>query len=212
NQLVDSLTEESLGDFLDRQVQIATADNSETLALAHAYFRAREADWPEIIRDIKREFAPSRIINANDSDRSNMLEKGQYEALNSLESLSNLYRVVFAVAKLTEGWDVLNLFDIVRLSDHPTVSGTKAKTISEAQLIGRGARYFPFLLNGQRSYTRRFRDDSEDSMILETLHYHTINEPQYLKNLVAALDEMNLPTGVDKRNPLIDVKIKKDFR
>ena len=94
NQLVDSLTEESLGDFLDRQVQIATADNSETLALAHAYFRAREADWPEIIRDIKREFAPSRIINANDSDRSNMLEKGQYEALNSLESLSNLYRVV----------------------------------------------------------------------------------------------------------------------
>ena len=212
NQLVDSLTEESLGDFLDRQVQIATADNSETLALAHAYFRAREADWPEIIRDIKREFAPSRIINANDSDRSNMLEKGQYEALNSLESLSNLYRVVFAVAKLTEGWDVLNLFDIVRLSDHPTVSGTKAKTISEAQLIGRGARYFPFLLNGQRSYTRRFSDDSEDSMILETLHYHTINEPQYLKNLVAALDEMNLPTGVDKRNPLIDVKIKKDFR
>lgn len=73
-----------------------------------------------------------------------MLEKGQYEALNSLESLSNLYRVVFAVAKLTEGWDVLNLFDIVRLSDHPTVSGTKAKTISEAQLIGRGARYFLF--------------------------------------------------------------------
>lgn len=45
-------------------------------------------------------------------------------------------------------------------------------------------------------------------MILETIHYHTINEPQYLKNLVSALDEMNLPTGEDKKNPLIDVKVK----
>lgn len=47
------------------------------------------------------------------------LEKGHYEALNSLESPMNLYRVIFAVARLTEGWDVLNLFDIVRLSDEP---------------------------------------------------------------------------------------------
>ena len=55
------------------------------------------------------------------------------------------------------------------------------------------------LLDGERSYTRRFNDDSKDSLILETIHYHTINEPQYLKNLVSALDEMNLPTGEDKR-------------
>lgn len=47
----------------------------------------------------------------------------------------NLYRVIFAVARLTEGWDVLNLFDIVRLSDDPKVKGTKATTMSEAQLI-----------------------------------------------------------------------------
>ena len=55
-------------------------------------------------------------------------------------------------------------------------------------------------------HTRRFNDDSKDSLILETIHYHTINEPQYLKNLVSALDEMNLPTGEDKKNPLIDGK------
>src|SRR5690625_7952 len=84
--------------------------------------------------------------------------------------------------------------------------------MSEAQLIGRGARYYPFLLDGERSFRRRFDDDSKDSLIMETIHYHTINEPQYLKNLVNALDEMNLPTGEDKKNPLIDVKVKPTFK
>src|SRR5699024_10217963 len=37
-------------------------------------------------------------------------------------------------------------------------------------------------------------------------------KPQYLKNLVAALNEMNLPTGEDKKNPLLDVKIKPSFK
>lgn len=212
NELIENLTVESLKAFLNRQAQIASEDNSETLALAHDYFRENEEILSEIVRDIKRELAPSRIINANDTSQSGILEKGHYEALNSLESPTNLYRVIFAVAKLTEGWDVLNLFDIVRLSDDPKAKGTKATTMSEAQLIGRGARYYPFLLNGERSYKRRFDNDSKDGLILETIHYHTINEPQYLKNLVAALDEMNLPTGEDKKNPLIDVKLKPTFK
>lgn len=38
------------------------------------------------------------------------------------------------------------------------------------------------------------------------------NEPQYLKNLVNSLDEMNLPTGEDKKNPLLDVKVKNSFK
>lgn len=211
NNLVDTLTVESLRTFLDRQVQIATEDDSETLALAHDYYRQHD-DLVAVVRDIKREMNPNRIINANDTSQSGILEKGHYEALNSLESPSNLYRVIFAVARLTEGWDVLNLFDIVRLSDDPKVRGTKATTMSEAQLIGRGARYYPFLLNEERSFTRRFDDDGKDSLIMETIHYHTINEPQYLKNLVNALDEMNLPTGEDKRNPLIDVKVKPSFK
>lgn len=84
--------------------------------------------------------------------------------------------------------------------------------MSEAQLIGRGARYYPFLLDGKRLFTRRFVDDEKDSLIMETIHYHTINEPQYLKNLVSALDEMNLPTGEDKKNPLIDIKVKPSFK
>lgn len=212
NDLIDTLSATSLREFLNRQEQIVTEEDSETLALAHRYYRENNENLTEIVHDIKREFASNRIINANDTSQSGILEKGHYEALNSLESPTNLYRVIFAVAKLTEGWDVLNLYDIVRLSDDPKLSGTKATTMSEAQLIGRGARYNPFLLNGERSYQRRFEDDSVDSLILETIHYHTINEPQYLKNLVNSLNEMNIPTGEDKKNPLLDVKVKSKFK
>lgn len=212
NEMIQHLTVESLRQFLNRQAQMASDEDSETLTLAHDYYRQNDIRLAEIVQELKREFAPTRIINANDSDRAGLLEKGQYEALNSLESPTNLYRVIFAVAKLTEGWDVLNLYDIVRLSDDPKVKGTRATTMSEAQLIGRGARYYPFLLDGKKSYQRRFEDDSNDSLILETIHYHTINEPQYLSNLVEALNDMNLPTGTDTKNPLLDVKVKPSFK
>ncbi|WP_251127811.1 DEAD/DEAH box helicase family protein [Exiguobacterium sp. s154] len=212
NDLIDELSVASLKEFINRQEQIITEEDSETLALAYLYYRENNENLAEIVHDIKREFASNRIINANDTSQSGILEKGYYEALNSLESPTNLYRVIFAVAKLTEGWDVLNLYDIVRLSDDPKVSGTKATTMSEAQLIGRGARYNPFLLKGERSFQRRFENGSVDSLILETIHYHTINEPQYLKNLVDSLDEMNLPTGKDTKNPLLDVKVKSAFK
>lgn len=214
NELIDSLTSQSIRDFLLRQKQVGNERESETLSIAHDYYRKNDSELDQIVREIKREFAPGRIINANDSDRgSGMLEKGQYEALNSLESPANLYRVIFAVAKLTEGWDVLNLYDIVRISNYKDTKGDKKTTMAEAQLIGRGARYNPFALNGKKQYTRRFdeREDVTPSLILETLHYHTINEPQYLKNLVEALNEMNLPTGTDEKNPLIDIKVKKKF-
>lgn len=212
NQLIEDLTVDSLLQFLERQTQVATKEDSETLVMAHDYYRENKDKLSEIIRGIKREFAPNRIINANDTSQSGILERGHYQVLNTLEEPTNLYRVVFAVARLTEGWDVLNLFDIVRLSDDPRTSGTRATTMSEAQLIGRGARYYPFLLDGKPSYTRRFIDNDKDSLIMETIHYHTINEPQYIKNLVKSLDEMNLPTGLDKKNPLIDVKVKPSFK
>ncbi|MCP1144860.1 DEAD/DEAH box helicase family protein [Lysinibacillus endophyticus] len=212
NNLVEFLTADSIREFLNRQKHVDTEQDSITLALAHEYYRNNDNQLNQIVHEIKREFSPSRIINANDSDRgAGMLEKGQYDALNSLESPTNLYRVVFAVAKLTEGWDVLNLYDIVRISDSKGTKGDKKTTMAEAQLIGRGARYNPFSIEGKKSFTRRFDDDSNESLILETIHYHTINEPQYLKNLVASLNEMNIPTGTDTKNPLLEIKLKKSF-
>ncbi len=57
--------------------------------------------------------------------------------LNSLEDADNPYRAIFEVKKLDEGWDVLNLFDIVRLYETRQSGGKKisVSTISEAQLI-----------------------------------------------------------------------------
>ena len=212
-ELINQLSAGKVEDFIRFRSRISDEEQSETLSRAYQYYLVNAEELPQMVREMKRQFSPSRIINANDSDRgAGMLEKGQYEALNSLESPSNLYRVVFAVAKLTEGWDVLNLYDIVRISDTENAKGNKTSTMAEAQLIGRGARYNPFELEGKISYQRRFEDDSRDSLLLETLHYHTVNEPQYLKNLVAALNEMNLPTGEDKKNPLLDVKIKPSFK
>ncbi|MDK7326463.1 restriction endonuclease subunit R, partial [Lactobacillus mulieris] len=79
----------------------------------------------------------------------------------------------FAVAKLTEGWDVLNLFDIVRISEEKE-SKTIKQTNAEAQLIGRGARYYPFVYKGEKSYTRRFdtgADSTFENQLLESLYY-----------------------------------------
>ena len=46
-----------------------------------------------------------------------LLKLNKQILLNTLEDLNNPIRAVFAVQKLNEGWDVLNLFDIVRLYD-----------------------------------------------------------------------------------------------
>lgn len=212
NEMIDELTNDSLLEFLKVQSKLIDENTSETFSRMYQFYLNKFDELNQITENIKREFSRYRVINANDNSRSGILEKGQYEALNTLESPSNLYRVVFAVAKLTEGWDVLNLYDIVRLSDSPNTKNTKAETTSEAQLIGRGARYYPFIMNGKKSYQRRFKDGTLDNILLETVHYHTINDPEYIKRLLKELENMDLPTGEDIANPLVDIKLKNKFK
>lgn len=209
NELIATLNVSDLVTFIKRQ-QLLDSNESSALELAYNFYLQNEADLAKIVREIKQDFDPRNVLNANDTS-GNMLEKGQYEALNTLESPNNLYRVVFAVAKLTEGWDVLNLYDIVRIEKE---AGTnKNATMVEAQLIGRGARYYPFEIDGEKSYQRRYDNDSSTmQLFLETLHYHTMNEPQYLKQLVGSLKQMDLPTGQDKKNPPIEIKVKPSFK
>lgn len=216
NDMIEHLTVETLTDFLNRQVASMSDEHSQTLQLAYQFYLEHD-NLSAVVREIKRGFSPTRVLNANDSDnrKKGLLEAGQYQALNSLESPSNLYRVIFAVAKLTEGWDVLNLYDIVRINGLGKVADKKNmdSTNSEAQLIGRGARYNPFKMNQSISFRRRFDQDNEvASLLLETLHYHTLNEPQYIKNLKASLDKMNLATGTDEKNPLLDIMVKQSFK
>jgi type III restriction enzyme len=85
----------------------------------------------------------------------------------TLEDENNPIRAVFAVQKLNEGWDVLNLFDIVRLyEDRDGKDGKPGKTtLSEAQLIGRGARYYPFALEeGEDKFVRKYDDDISNDL------------------------------------------------
>ena len=93
--------------------------------------------------------------------------------------------------KLNEGWDVLNLFDIVRCySTRDARAGKPGKTtIAEAQLIGRGARYFPFATPDQPDrHQRKFdRNLSAELRVLEELLYNSVNDSRYIDELRTAL-------------------------
>lgn len=159
---------------------------------AYDYFVGNGISFEQLAQEIKEDFSAIHCISANeDKDvKNNQL------LLNSLEDIDNPYRVVFAVDKLNEGWDVLNLFDIVRL--YETRDGKNGKpgmgTISEAQLIGRGARYCPFKIDDdQPKYQRKYDDDVDNQLrICETLYYHCWNEPRYISELHTALREIGL--------------------
>lgn len=159
---------------------------------AYDYFVRNGITFDQLAQEIKEDFSEAHCISANDDKE---LEKNQL-LLNTLEDKNNPYRAVFAVDKLNEGWDVLNLFDIVRL--YETRDGKNGKpgagTISEAQLIGRGARYCPFKIDAEQpKYQRKYDNDTEHSLrICETLYYHCWNEPRYISELHTALREVGL--------------------
>lgn len=159
---------------------------------AIAYFAAKEITHNEIVKRIQANFRYENCLSANNDSEA---EQNQL-LLNTLEDENNPIRAVFAVQKLNEGWDVLNLFDIVRLyEDRDGKDGKPGKTtLSEAQLIGRGARYYPFALNKeQEKYTRKYDDEiSNDLKVLEELYYHTKEDSRYISELKRAL----IDTGI----------------
>lgn len=178
---------------------------------AYDYFVKNGISFDQLAQEIKEEFSATHCISANDDKE---LEKNQL-LLNTLEDKSNPYRAVFAVDKLNEGWDVLNLFDIVRL--YETRDGKNGKpgagTISEAQLIGRGARYCPFRVDSEQpKYQRKYDNDTEHPLrICETLYYHCWNEPRYISELHTALREVGLDLeGVVTRKYILKDSFKND--
>jgi len=139
------------GDAL--QALRVTSEGDQTLSGGFAFImdeRALEA--ADFARELQGDFAPEKVVNVNNPKD---LEKRQIQ-LNALEDRNNEIRVIFAVDKLNEGWDVLNLFDIVRLYDTRDGKANKVgkTTMAEAQLIGRGARYFPFVAPDQPDAVR----------------------------------------------------------
>lgn len=133
---------------------------------------------------IKNAFKEIYQINANDEKQI----KDYQIKLNTLEYKDNTIRAIFAVDKLNEGWDVLNLFDIVRLGSAAIKNSSKTTT-KEAQLIGRGARYYPFG-KGDERYKRKYDDKQFSELtMLERLSYHALNDVEYISSIKKELKE-----------------------
>lgn len=204
-QLVDHLTDTEIDEV--RNVQ-----DIKIMQKAFAFFDSYGLTSVEIVKRIQSHFKPENCLSANDDKEA---EQNQIR-LNTLEDENNPIRAVFAVQKLNEGWDVLNLFDIVRMYEERNEE-SKGKigktTIAEAQLIGRGARYYPFIVEDyQNKYLRKFDSDLDNDLrVLEELYYHTKEDSRYISELKKALIE----TGIYDNDSDIEekhLKLKDNFK
>lgn len=195
-----------------QQIEAIKQESTVEIVLkAFQFFEENHISFSSIAHRIQSHFKESNCISANDDKET---ERNQL-ILNSLEDETNPIRAIFAVQKLNEGWDVLNLFDIVRLYEGQNTGGSNAgkkgnATLSEAQLIGRGARYFPFNLNdNEDKYIRKYKNT--DFEVLEQLYYHTKEESRYVSELKAALVESGI---YEDDNDLItkELKLKESFK
>ncbi|MGK4018284.1 DEAD/DEAH box helicase family protein [Weissella paramesenteroides] len=203
--IIDQLTAEDLAQFINKQLQTT---QSSTLRQAYTYYQT--VDMGSLVRELQRDFQPLNTINVNDTSSNGILgDLNDLRNLNTLEEPSNPFRAIFAVAKLSEGWDVLNLYDIVRIGEQ---SITPTQTNSEAQLIGRGARYNPFVYEESTSFTRRFDHSTPELQILESLHYHTINDKKYIDNLTKSFEAMQLQVEDDKDFDILTTTVKESFK
>lgn len=177
---------------------------------AFEFFNESKITNTSLINLIQLDFAEANCINMNSGD-----EVENEKIVNNLDEPTNHYRAIFIVDTLTEGWDVLSLFDIVRLYDTRqslTGGGVSKYTISEAQLIGRGARYCPFKFEAsQDASTRKYSNNwGVKEAICETLLYHCVSESRYIDEIKKALKATGLLPQVDVRQ--VTYKLKDDFK
>lgn len=167
-----------------------TARTEGILHRAFTYFKAQGIDTHGLVAELKNDFHQDRTVLVDSSN----IEPETQILLNRLEEPENEIRAVFAVDMLNEGWDVLNLFDIVRLYDtRDAKSGRPGNTtIAEAQLIGRGARYYPFGDGDDRDKRKYDQDIDNDMRAIEQLHYHSAHNPKYIQEISQALRETGI--------------------
>lgn len=175
---------------------LSNAVNNEVIHTAFAYFANNGISFDTLAAELRDDFSEEHCVSVNDDKDATQKQL----LLNSLEDADNPYRAIFEVKKLDEGWDVLNLFDIVRLYE-TRQSGSKKlspATIAEAQLIGRGARYCPFKIDDEQpNFQRKYDEDVKNELrVCETLYYHCQNDHRYVTELRNALREIGL--DIDK--------------
>jgi len=217
HQLIENLTAEQL-------IAIKEHTKIGVIQTAFKFYSENNISIAQLVKKLQQNFAERNCFSVNEenldkssltvADRVQLVEQ-QY-ILNSLEDKNNPIRAIFAVNKLNEGWDVLNLFDIVRLYQTRDSKDGKAgkTTLAEAQLIGRGARYFPFKTTTDHDkYKRKFDkpNHKNELKIIEELHYHTIEDSRYISELKQAL----IDSGIyDEEYDYfeLELKLKDDFK
>ncbi len=183
--------------------------NIKELNEALDYFKAKDPSFMLLINSLRDSFTKDKTIIMNgETDNT----KGAQLKVNSLEDKDNIIRLIFAVDMLNEGWDVLNLFDIVRLYDtRQGGKGISTYTIREAQLIGRGARYCPFQVDEeQEKYKRKYDSDLDNpNRVLETMYFHSRDDSKYISELRRAL----IATGMQDEEPIkLTYELKDSFK
>lgn len=196
------------GDTLRR---ISSQIDNPTMNQVYKYFDSMRITFDMLAQELKEDFSEEHCVSVNDDKEADTKQL----LLNSLEDSTNPYRAIFEVKKLDEGWDVLNLFDIVRL--YETRQGGKKTvspaTVSEAQLIGRGARYCPFKINDEQpKFQRKYDGDIDNELrICEELYYHCQNDSRYVYELHQALREIGIdPDKTVTRRYVLKDDFKKD--
>lgn len=193
----------------EKHLKQQTSIKDATLQKAFQFFNEQKITLADLVAEIKNDFAPEKCLTV-DEDKD--LEQKQI-LLNSLEDQNNEIRAIFATEKLNEGWDVLNLFDIVRLYNSRDAKSNRPgkTTVQEAQLIGRGARYYPFALGEfTDAYRRKFDTDIQNELrILEQLYYHSVTNPRYIQELESVLVREGI---MPSRTVQKEIKIKSDFK
>lgn len=186
--------------------QIDNIRRSDVHAVQRAFrfFDENNTSSELLAEQLKSDFDEVYCLAVNSKE-----ERRNYQILiNTLEDKENPIRAIFAVQQLNEGWDVLNLFDIVRCYETRDSGKT---TTSEAQLIGRGARYYPFVLPDQPDrFHRKFDEDLDHELrVLEELHYHSKLDQRYISEITNALRDEGMMD--DDRIPR-EIKLKDDFK
>ncbi|MFA9467175.1 DEAD/DEAH box helicase family protein [Streptococcus sp. E24BD] len=193
--LLDSLSAEKIAE--QRQLVGDADEKNSILRKAFNFFEYADISDADLVAELQEDFRAERLLLIDGKNKT----KDNLTTINTLERPDNEIRAIFAVDMLNEGWDVLNLFDIVRLYDtrdgKTTKNGWKpgVTTNAEKQLIGRGARYYPFVIDGNldEKYTRKFDDnESKELRVIEQLHYHSANNPRYISELKQVLRESGI--------------------
>lgn len=194
-----------IGNLAVADIKKIEANSKDVIRKAFDYFNANKITIANLVKEIKTDFAKEKCLIINSKADS---EEKQIK-VNTLEDYNNEIRVIFTTNMLNEGWDVLNLFDIVRLYEtrdtKNNISGST--TISEAQLIGRGARYYPFVTEARQiKDKRKFDEDIGNEMrVLEELHFHSLTDSRYIAELTNELRNTGIVAS-NKKEMTVSIK------